>query len=40
MIKEAILKLAKKEDLTYGMAEEVMNEIMRARRLLYRCRHI
>lgn len=28
MIKEAILKLAKKEDLTYGMAEEVMNEIM------------
>ena len=28
MIKEAILKLAKKEDLAYGMAEEVMNEIM------------
>lgn len=28
MIKEAILKLAKKEDLTYEMAEEVMNEIM------------
>lgn len=28
MIKEAILKLAKKEDLTYDMAEEVMNEIM------------
>ena len=28
MIKEAILKLAKKEDLTYGMAEEVMNEIL------------
>ena len=28
MIKEAILKLAKKEDLTYEMAETVMNEIM------------
>lgn len=28
MIKEAILRLAKKEDLTYEMAEEVMNEIM------------
>lgn len=28
MIKEAILKLAKKEDLTYEMAEKVMNEIM------------
>lgn len=28
MIKEAILKLVKKEDLTYDMAEEVMNEIM------------
>ena len=28
MIKEAILKLAKKEDLTYDTAEEVMNEIM------------
>lgn len=28
MIKEAILKLAKKEDLTYDMAEAVMNEIM------------
>ena len=28
MIKEAILKLAKKEDLTYDMAEEAMNEIM------------
>lgn len=28
MIKEAILKLAKKEDLTYEIAEEVMNEIM------------
>lgn len=28
MIKEAILKLAKKEDLTYGEAEKVMNEIM------------
>ncbi len=28
MIKEAILKLAKKEDLTYEMAEAVMNEIM------------
>ena len=31
MIKEAILKLAKKEDLTYDMAEEVMNEIMRGK---------
>ena len=28
MIKEAIFKLAKKEDLTYKMAEEVMDEIM------------
>ena len=28
MIKEAILKLAKKEDLTYEEAEAVMNEIM------------
>ena len=28
MIKEAILKLAKKEDLTYERAEAVMNEIM------------
>ena len=28
MIKEAIMKLAKKEDLTYEMAEAVMNEIM------------
>ncbi|MDO4313487.1 MAG: anthranilate phosphoribosyltransferase [Eubacteriales bacterium] len=28
MIKEAILKLAKKEDLTYSEAEQVMNEIM------------
>lgn len=28
MIKEAILKLSRKEDLTYAEAEEVMNEIM------------
>ncbi|MDO5147475.1 MAG: anthranilate phosphoribosyltransferase [Eubacteriales bacterium] len=28
MIKEAIMKLAKKEDLSYEMAETVMNEIM------------
>ena len=28
MIKEAIIKLAKKEDLTYAEAEQVMNEIM------------
>jgi anthranilate phosphoribosyltransferase len=28
MIREAILKLAKKEDLSYGEAEAVMNEIM------------
>lgn len=28
MIREAILKLAKKEDLTYSEAEQVMNEIM------------
>lgn len=27
MIKEAILKLAKKQDLTYAEAEAVMNEI-------------
>ena len=28
MIKEAIVKLSKKEDLTYEEAEAVMNEIM------------
>ena len=28
MIKEAIIKLSKKEDLTYEMAETVMDEIM------------
>ena len=28
MIKEAIIKLSKKENLTYAEAEEVMNEIM------------
>lgn len=28
MIREAILKLAKKEDISYDMAKEVMNEIM------------
>lgn len=28
MIKEAIIKLVKKEDLTYAEAEQVMNEIM------------
>ena len=28
MIKEAILKLAKKEDIGYDMAMEVMDEIM------------
>ena len=28
MIKEAILQLAKKQDLSYDMAEQVMNEIM------------
>ncbi len=28
MIKEAILKLAEKEDLTYDMAQQVMDEIM------------
>ena len=28
MIKEAIIKLAKKADLTYAEAEQVMNEIM------------
>ena len=28
MIKEAIIKLSKKEDLTYDEAEAVMNEIM------------
>ena len=28
MIKEAIIKLSKKEDLTYDEAESVMNEIM------------
>ena len=28
MIREAIIKLSKKEDLTYNEAETVMNEIM------------
>ncbi len=28
MIKEAIIKLSKKQDLTYDEAEAVMNEIM------------
>ena len=28
MIKEAIIRLSKKEDLSYTEAEEVMNEIM------------
>ena len=28
MIKEAIVKLSKKEDLTFAEAREVMNEIM------------
>ena len=28
MIREAIIKLSKKEDLSYEMAQEVMNEIM------------
>ena len=28
MIKEAIIKLSKKEDLAYAEAEQVMNEIM------------
>ena len=31
MIKEAIIKLSKKEDLTYEMAESVMDEIMSGR---------
>ena len=29
MIKEAIIKLSKKQDLTYAEAETVMDEIMR-----------
>ena len=37
MIKEAILKLAKKQDLTYAEAEAVMNEIMGGERRRYRC---
>ena len=28
MIKEAIIKLSKRQDLTYKEAEQVMNEIM------------
>ena len=31
MIKEAIVKLSKKEDLTFAEAREVMNEIMDGR---------
>ena len=37
MIKEAIIKLSKKEDLSYEEAEQVMNEIMRERPVTYRC---
>ena len=40
MIKEAIIKLAKKEDLTYAEAEQVMNEIWRGKRQMYRNPHI
>ena len=40
MIKEAIIKLAKKEDLTYAEAEQVMNEIMEGKRQMYRNPHI
>ena len=29
MIRESIIKLSQKQDLTYGEAEEVMDEIMR-----------
>ena len=37
MIKEAIIKLSKKQDLAYAEAEAVMDEIMRVRQHLYRC---
>ena len=38
MIKEAIVKLSKKEDLTFAEAREVMNEIMKGRRAACRWR--
>ena len=37
MIKEAIIKLSKKQDLAYAEAEAVMDEIMSGRQHLYRC---
>ena len=35
MIKEAIIKLSKKEDLSYEMAQAVMDEIM-ARQMIFK----
>ena len=40
MIREAIMKLSRKEDLTYQEAEEVMNEIMEGGPRMYRCLRI
>lgn len=37
MIKEAIIKLSKKQDLAYAEAEAVMDEIMSGQEHLYRC---
>ena len=36
MIKEAIIKLSKRQDLTYEEAEQVMNEFMEIQPATYR----
>lgn len=40
MIREAIIKLSNKENLSYEEAEQVMNEIMEGRQARYRWRLI
>ena len=40
MIKEAIIKLSKKQDLAYAEAEAVMDEIMSGKLLRYKCQPI
>ncbi len=40
MIREAIIKLSIKKNLSYEEAEQVMNEIMEARQARYRWRLI
>ena len=36
MIKEAIIKLSKKEDLSYEMAQAVMDEIMSGEQMIFK----